>query len=190
MAAAAGVQPGDWFVVDPGSDLFDWVEAAERMAEHLTHPDVHQREGEKWGHAGVATRWVGAVLLCAEAEPGGAVERPWRWEGRPHMWSTRTGLSVPAMGPAAQRYTQPGPWGPHGVPYSFLDYAVIGGHAMGVETDEVTQRLADWHHMICSQLTDQAAQDCGVHLFSDGRPPGLVTPLDLGLLLEAHGVRP
>ncbi len=35
--------------------------------------------------------------------------------------------------------------------------------------------------MICSQLVDQSYQDAGVHLFSDGRWSGYVTP---GALFE------
>jgi hypothetical protein len=38
--------------------------------------------------------------------------------------------------------------------------------------------------MMCSQLADQCRADGGSHLFDDGRWPGYVTPLDIGLLLE------
>jgi hypothetical protein len=41
------------------------------------------------------------------------------------------------------------------------------------------QRVADNHHLICSQLVDLAFLMGGVHLFNDERLPGLVSPADL-----------
>jgi len=129
----------------------------------------------------------GPVLMIAEAEPGGAVERPWHWEANPHMWSTSTGLSVPSMGPAARRYTQPGPWGQHGVPYAFPDYTAIAAKALHIPWPGLDAYMASALHMICSQLVDQVAQDRGMHLFKDGRAPGYVMPLDLAVLLLRRG---
>jgi hypothetical protein len=195
----ADVRPGDWFVTDPGGDLFWWIELGERLI------DGHQARGKRWGHSGVASRWVidptvrdhspnclavlssaghctcGAppshTLMCVEAEPGGAVERPWRWEGRPHLWSTGTGLSVPDMAIDAIRYK--------GVGYAFEDYVAIAAHRYHLHPidNALKDRIASNGHMICSQLTDQCAQDSGIHLFNDGRWPGYVTPLDLAILL-------
>ena len=39
---------------------------------------------------------------------------------------------------------------------------------------------------VCSQLVDQAYLDAGIHLFDDGRLPGLVAPEDLADLLSGH----
>jgi hypothetical protein len=194
--ATAGGQPGDWFVVDPGGDLFRWIELGERLI------DGRRAKGERWGHAGIATRWAdnakhtrhcpalltpgeqglcdcGApparTLMIVEAEPGGAVEVPWHWENRPHLWSAGTGLSSPAMANAAQGYI--------GTGYSFLDYAAIAAHAGHLWAPGLKGFIASTHHQICSQLVDQCAQDKGIHLYDDCRWPGFVTPLDLGLLL-------
>jgi hypothetical protein len=175
-STTADVQPGDWFVVDPGGELFWWIEAGERMI------DGRQSKGQRWGHCGVATRWVttamSSTLMCVEAEPGGAVERPWRWEQRPHLWSTGTGLSAPGMADAALGYV--------GAGYSFLDYAAIAAHRYRLHPldDLLKARIASARHQICSQLVDQCAQDAGIHLFNDSRWPGYVAPLDLGLLLD------
>jgi hypothetical protein len=200
------VQPGDWFVVDPSGteQIFRWVELAERIIDCKQIREQKSKGQPVWGHAGIATRWVdktrhtpscpapgqlarehgvctcgappSATLMIVEAEPGGAVERPWHWENAPHLWSTGTGLSVPSMASAAQGYI--------GVGYSILDYAAIGAHAAHLWTPGLREYIASTRHQICSQLTDQCAVDKGVHLFSDGRWPGYVTPLDLGLLLD------
>lgn len=195
--------------IERGERLAEW---AQHVGDKRWHPEGRSDDWWHWGHAGVATRWTdadpatglpwglrragegiigtptGRQLLIAEAEPGGAVERPWHWEASPHVWSTGTGLSVPAMGPAARRYTMQGPWGDHGVPYAFADYAAIAAKALHLPWPGLDAYMASVLHMICSQLTDQAAQDKDVHLFDDGRPPGYVMPLDLALLLAAKGV--
>jgi hypothetical protein len=41
------------------------------------------------------------------------------------------------------------------------------------------KRLSSDHRYICSQLVDAAYRSAGIHLFADGRLPGLVTPGDL-----------
>lgn len=67
-----------------------------------------------------------------------------------------------------------------GVPYSYVDYLAIAavewkwpGH----------QRLRGYvgssGRLICSALVDRAYMNAGVHLYSDGRTPGDVTPGDL-----------
>jgi hypothetical protein len=177
--ADLGVVPGDWFVVSPHEDLFWWIELGESLIDgrHTT-----------WGHAGVASRWDGNTLMIVEAEPGGAVERPWHWQDNPHLWSTGTGLSVVGMSTAAIRYSRPGPWGDHGVPYSFVDYAAIEAHSLHLPAPGLRHRIETSQHMICSQLVDKCAQDAGVQLFDDGRWNGFVKPSDLGYLLEVqHG---
>lgn len=182
-----GVQPGDWFVVATGTD---WIDMGETLAQRLLHSAVSRG---RWTHAGVATRWVepgrqvqpnGTVLLdppprlmIVEATPTGAVEVPWHWESHPHLWSTGTGLSTRPMAEKAHGYI--------GVGYSFADYGAIGLHALHVPAPGLKPFIASTRHMICSQLVDQCAVDAGVHLFDDGRWPGYVMPMDLGLLLES-----
>src|SRR5215471_5647276 len=200
-----------------GEPVFKRIEWAEKLATNLEHRHdlawqdwLAKRKDPgwyRWGHAGVATRWAridagrspanwetvptgtwpGAALLIAEAEPHGAGERPWHWGAEPHMWSTGTALCKLEMGAAARRYTQPGPWGQHGVPYAFPDYGAIGAKALGLPIPGLDGYLAATWHMICSQLVDQAAQDRGLHLFNDGRAPGYVMPLDLAVLLLRLG---
>jgi len=181
----ADVSPGDWFVVDSASALSAGIYRAEHLMEIVTHGRVlASRDGREWAHAGVASRRDGGQLLCVEAEPNGAIERPWKWENDPHLWSTGLGLSVPGMGEAARRYTQPGPWGNHGVPYGYLTYVALIAHGLRIPAPHLRAYIETSKSMMCSQLVDQVAQDKGVHLFDDRRWCGYVTPLDLGLLLE------
>ena len=73
---------------------------------------------------------------------------------------------------------------PH-VPYSALDYASITAHSLGLNTAWLRRYIEQQQSMICSYYTDAAYAANGVHLFTDGRWPGDVDPLDLALLLEA-----
>jgi hypothetical protein len=179
------VQIGDWFVVHPDEYLFSWIELGESLIDGRK---------TKWGHAGVCSNIVhepSAVLgvppkrtvYIMEAEPGGAVEREWHWEGNPHLWSTGTGLSNITMGSAAQRLK--------GVGYSFADYLAIEAHAARLEIPGLHGFIETTRHLICSQLVDVSAQRATkpVKLFDDGRWNGYVKPSDLGYLLEkAYGL--
>jgi uncharacterized protein YycO len=71
-----------------------------------------------------------------------------------------------------------------GTPYSFLDYGSIALATFGVRPRFVRDFVSNTDHMICSQLVDFAYDMAGVHLFSDGRIPGDVTPGDLYRLLQ------
>lgn len=71
-----------------------------------------------------------------------------------------------------------------GTPYSFLDYGSIALATFGLRPAWLRRYVADSNHMICSQLVDFAYEMAGVHLFSDGRIPGDVTPGDLYRLLS------
>ena len=78
-----------------------------------------------------------------------------------------------------------------GDPYNILDIAAIGlaqrrmGRLVGDHT-WWAKRLSAGHREICSQLVDKAYFAAGIHLFTDGRLSGLVSPGDLwGLLLPA-----
>jgi hypothetical protein len=69
-----------------------------------------------------------------------------------------------------------------GTPYSLVEYPALAAVRLGLPNEALCRYVADSHHMICSQLVDQIYLDAGIHLFSDGRSPGAVTPGDLGNL--------
>jgi hypothetical protein len=48
---------------------------------------------------------------------------------------------------------------------------------------QILQKIRDSHTLICSQLVDLCYNQAGVHLFTDGRFEGLVSPEDLRALL-------
>lgn len=70
-----------------------------------------------------------------------------------------------------------------GTGYSFADYVAIAAHTLHMDTRALQRFIASNGHMICSQLVDQCYADAGVHLFTDSRWPGYVTPGDLYHLL-------
>lgn len=133
----------------------------------------------RWEHAFIS---LGGGLI-AEAEPGGArIARTSEYGFI--LWCENiaaqcTEDQLLAVAVAARRYTGPGPWGANGVPYSFLDYASLVAHRLHVPAPHLREFIASSHHMICSQLCDQAYQDAGVHLYPGGRWAGDVTPMDL-----------
>lgn len=170
-------QPGDWFVVNTGSDMARGIRVAEFLADGF-------RQSE-WNHAGIASRRrLNGKLMVVEAAPGGATERAFEWGDHPHMWVKGT----PECGTAALKYV--------GTPYSYLDYAALTAHALrfpdlpvwyqkkhvGGEFVSLSTFISSEGHMICSQLVDQACQDAGNHLFTDNRWAGYVKPSDLGRL--------
>lgn len=111
-----------------------------------------------------------------QAEPGGARETALsNFTGRPMYWSTGhivlTAAQRTAIVSAAVGYLK--------VPYSFLDYGALATHRLHIPAPGLKQYIASTGHMICSQLVDQCYTDAGVHLFTDNRWPGFVTPGDL-----------
>lgn len=174
----ANVAVGDWFVVDTATQAAPWIELGENLIDRRRYVPGQPQ----WSHAAIVTGFNGETPLIVEAEPKGAVQVEFHYEGRPTLWSTGTGLSGGYLaGIAARNY--------RGVGYSFLDYAAIALHGYHIPAPGLQGFIAATHHMICSQLVDQSCQDVGVHLFNDGRWPGFVTPLDLGLLLaDAHAI--
>lgn len=132
-----------------------------------------------WEHAFIS---IGNGLIV-EAEPGGA--RVSHADSYPVIhWC----YGLYTLGTAAQhddaafyarKYTEAGPWGPHGVPYSFLDYAALVDHRLHIPMPGLQNFIASDQHMICSQLADQCDSLAGIHLFADDRWPGYVDPLAL-----------
>jgi hypothetical protein len=183
VSLPAGIGPGDWCVVNTGSQVSAPIQilqyVSDKVSKAYKDPEISQ-----WDHAlmCVAVNSDGTILIV-EAEPGGARLCKWHYDDRPYKWSTGI-IDMPfAAGTAATKYARPGPWGPHGVPYSDLDYGALTAHALHIPVPGLQGFIANSHHMICSQLVDQSAQDGGKHLFNDDRWPGYVKPSDLGWLL-------
>lgn len=72
-----------------------------------------------------------------------------------------------------------------GIPYSAADYFALAAHRLKIPAPGLKAYIADSGHMICSQLVDYCYDVAGVHLFTDGRWPGYVTPGALAGLIGA-----
>lgn len=131
-------------------------------------------------HAYVYVGW-GQVV---QAMPGGAELIPLEEAHEPVMWST----GKIDLHPWARMRIVAEARSLVGTPYSFLDYASIALAHYRIRPAWVRDFVADSGHLICSQLVDEAYLRAGVHLFSDGRIPGDVTPGDLYKLLAAKRV--
>lgn len=114
-----------------------------------------------------------------EAEPGGARIRPLAdYDGTPTVYSTwtLTDAQRAALAAAGRRY--------EGVPYSALDYAALTARRLHIPVPGLREYIASTGHMmICSQVVDQIHLDADLHMFSDQRWPGFVTPGSLRQVL-------
>lgn len=170
-------EPGDLCVVN----TLNQASAAVQLLQWLS-----TRKFSQWNHVCVCTSVsLHGEITIAEAEASGAVLVPWHYEDVPHQWSTGVLPTNAAVAAAAARYTQPGPWGPHGVPYSWLDYAAIAARRWHVPVPGLRGFIKATGHMMCSQLADACKQAGNVHLFEDNRWAGYVAPDDIGALLPA-----
>lgn len=69
------------------------------------------------------------------------------------------------------------------VTYGWLDYLALAAHRLHLPVPGLRRFIGGSKRLICSQLVDLAYQQAGVHLFTDGRFPGYVTPGSLADLL-------
>ena len=154
--------PGDFFVVaTPG-----WQAWCIRV---ITRSPVN--------HAFMLTE-TGRII---EADPGGVREVDLsNYDGMYQVWSNLdvSPLTKAAVVVAARSHL--------GDPYSWIDDACIGlADLFGIHVPAaVRRRLADPSRLECAQLMDEAYLEVGVHLFSDGRIPGDVSPASLLTLIQ------
>ncbi len=136
-------------------------------------------------HVGVVVSGGADWPRIVQAEPKGAecvsLDPAKHWTG--HQIYVRPDYSFPldqaertAM--AAMDYV--------GTPYSFADYAAILGLHSGIKNGPIRRYVTSSKHMICSQLADQALSDAGLHVFTDGRLPQDVMPVELFRALVAR----
>jgi hypothetical protein len=71
------------------------------------------------------------------------------------------------------------------VRYSWADYAALALHRFGLNDPALRRYIARSDRLICSQYVDLAYSVNEVHLFTDGRWPGFVTPAMLAMLLQS-----
>lgn len=74
-----------------------------------------------------------------------------------------------------------------GIGYSSLDYFALALHRFHIPAPDLKNYIQSSKHMICSQLVDFCYMQAGVHLFTDNRWPGYVTPADLAHVVLTNG---
>jgi hypothetical protein len=126
---------------------------------------------KQWEHAFIS---VGSGQIV-EAEPGGARTGSvteyssiyWCYG----IYGLGTAAQLDATEVIARKYA--------GVPYSALDYFALAAHRLHLPVLGLENYIKSDGHMICSQLVDQVYNVAGIHVFTDGRWPGFVTPGNL-----------
>ena len=116
-----------------------------------------------------------------EADPHGAVEANLaNYDGMPQTWSDMD------LSPLVRAAIIDHALDHVGDPYSWVDDLCIGlADLFGWHVPTwVRTRLGRPDRLMCSQLVDQCYLDAGVHLFSDGRIPGDVSPASLLTLIQ------
>jgi hypothetical protein len=132
----------------------------------------------EWAHA---VTYIGNGRVI-QAEPGGAtIVSRGMWGG--DIWSTGIIKHTPE-----QQAMVAGIAGKllH-TPYSWLDYAALTAHRAHLPVPGLRNYIGATGHQICSQMVDHIELLLGVHLFTDGRWEGDVTPGALGNLLRSKG---
>lgn len=159
-------QPGDFAVVSVGGPVGRAIAVGEWL------------NGDGFGDFEHAFIYIGSGRVI-QAEPGGAAEAALT----PHaqiLWSSDviplTDPQRKAICDAARGYV--------GVPYSFADYAALAAHRLHIPAPGLRAYIGSSKSMICSQLVDQCYADAGVHLYTDSRWPGFVTPASLAGLIR------
>jgi uncharacterized protein YycO len=145
----------------------------------------------QWLDGGGFKQWEHAFIslgngLIVEAEPGGA-----RIGNAGEYSSIYWCSAIYALGTAAQlAATEATARAYVGVPYSALDYFALAAHRLHLPVIDLENYIKSDGHMICSQLVDQVYNTAMIHIFTDGRWPGFVTPADLyNRNVELGGVR-
>lgn len=171
--------PGAFFMRRIGGWTGRWVSAAQafvRGSSHFTHAglvldDDQIIEAEPGGARikSISTLYSADLVLVSDAPVKRSMAGFW-----PNLlvrdqaeWTKRAEV----VGKA--RYLE-------GVPYSFLDYVALGMAEWKLPGWQVARdRVESSKHLICSALVDRAYSWADIHLFTDGRTSGDVTPWDL-----------
>lgn len=172
MDSAQQIKPGDFILTTIhgfGADL------AVRIGQALSG---------KWSEFSHAALYVGGPdRLCLEMAPGGIAVRPLTdFAGRPLAisdWPLDLDERDTIVEWAWAEYRHKPPR-----QYGWLNYPLIGAARLGIRPGWGTAYLSGLNYQICSQWVDNAYLAADVHLFTDGRLPGLVSPGDLTYVLS------
>lgn len=130
---------------------------------------------ERWEHAFVVLP-DGQIL---EAEPGGAVIVPMHYAEENVYWCDGLYKLLPPLLTNSDLLLNNTANDLKGIPYSFLDYAALAAHRLHIPAPQLRSYISSTGHMICSQMADEFYVRLGVHIFTDDRWNGDVTPAGL-----------
>lgn len=124
-----------------------------------------------------------------EAQAAGAVSREEQLAGQHVMFGDGFWQRVETQAPGRCQQIADRAQRLLGRPYNYLDLIALAWACRRDPTGPPEkpnwwqQRVMDNGRLICSQLVDLACDAAGVHLFTDGRLPGAVTPGDIAEVL-------
>jgi hypothetical protein len=183
------VRPGDFGLQHCRTDAGLLIGAMEVLDELA--------QGRSWTRAsraalyrhvfGVESVDADGTVHALEAWPGGARRNTYRLDDPDILWSSSSSNPVLQL-TDGQRDEVVAWWVRHlGARYSFADYAaqLLTRLHVPLAARWMLHRVETSGHFLCSQWIDCGWLAAGAHLFSDGRPPGLVAPSDLADLVAA-----
>lgn len=172
--AGLGIEAGQWLL----ALAHGWPRARIRAMRPYDHAEIYTGQADASAPYGYTVsaypgndrpgRSGRRALPCPPAELPGAL---WSSGLIPLTQAQRDGIVSWALGHDR-------------VPYSFLGYLAIAAHALRLPVPGLRRLIARRARLLCSQFTDAAYADSGVHLFS-GVWPGYVDPLQLADYLLA-----
>jgi hypothetical protein len=171
------MQPGDFAVIPMGGESGKLIEFGEFL------------NGDGFGNYEHAEIYVGNPAgsptvpngYTMGAYPGGAKLVPLPDEKYQDGWLWSTDR-IPLTGPERLEIVNAA-LACKGIPYSAADYFALAAHRLHIPAPGLKNYIAASGHEICSQLVDYCYLEADVHLFTDNRWPGYVTPEDLANVL-------
>lgn len=138
-------------------------------------------------HAGICL----GTRMTVEAQAAGAVSKTEQPSGTKVIYGTVLYHRIEAVAPGRSKQVAEAASHLLGAKYNYLDLLALAYASLKKDPTEPPDKPNWWqrivmddHRLICSQLVDLAYNRAGVHLFTDGRLPGQVTPGDLQEALD------
>lgn len=162
------IKPGDFGLVQISGEVGRLI----RIGQFLN--------GDGYANFEHAFIYLGDGLIM-EAEPGGArIANLSEYDGRSIRWSSGLINLTDQQRNDIVRIARSF----EGVPYSAADYFALAAHRFHIWVPGLRHHIESSKCVICSQLVDRVYDLAGVHLFTDKRWDGYVTPGMLDELLD------
>jgi hypothetical protein len=190
------IKPGDYACVRIAGSVGKFIEVGEWLNGDgfapYEHALVFLGYFDSAPRSGVPTVGAGPGYWVAEAMPHGAQQRKLEYAPAAYPGALWSSSRLPGpLTPSERAEVVKAALSYLGTPYSVADYFALAAHRLHLaNAASLRNYVASSKHMICSQYVDACYADAGYHLFSDGRWPGYVTPLDLADLITTRITSP